>query len=165
MLDPEVLLGACKQSRYQGSGPGGQKRNRVYSGIRLVHGESGLAIECEAHRESHRNLEVALQNLRFTLALAMQLEISDPNSLAEVENDKAFREPVFRADASPRHFDFPIFMMRALYWFSKHHGHTAATAQVLGCSTSALIRFLKADKCLWMKAKEIRERHGLHPLK
>ena len=36
---------ACAQARFQGSGPGGQKRNRVYSGVRLTHEESRLTAE------------------------------------------------------------------------------------------------------------------------
>lgn len=169
-LSPEDLLRACKQSRYQGSGPGGQKRNRVYSGIRLVHEPSGLSIEADARRESRRNLEDALHRLRLELALSVSA-LPVPGAVPEgvdasgLEASPAFTSPVFRAQVSPTHADFPIFALRAVYFLDRHRGQAAAAAQAMGCTASTLARFLKTDKALWTRAREIREAHGLHPLK
>ena len=64
-LPPETLIKDCGQARFQGSGPGGQKRNRVYSGVRLTHGPSGLTAECVDSRASGRNVGEALSRLRW----------------------------------------------------------------------------------------------------
>ena len=170
-LPPNELLDACRQTRYQGSGPGGQKRNRVYSGVRLIHPESGISIEADAHRESRRNLEDALHRLRLELALsvvsASRLRNAEGGAdvAAGAEASMAFRATAFRANASPAHDDFALFALRAVYFLNQHQGRASAAAQALGCTASALTRFLKTDKTLWVKAKEIREAHGLHPLK
>jgi hypothetical protein len=68
-LPPENLLKDCGQARFQGSGPGGQKRNRVYSGVRLTHVPSGLTAECVDSRASGRNVGEALSRLRLVIAL------------------------------------------------------------------------------------------------
>jgi hypothetical protein len=159
LLPPETLLRACGQSRYQGSGPGGQKRNRVYSGIRLTHAPSGLAAEAVDSRASARNLDAALARLRLDLALSAIA----PGSNVDVTLGPG--GPAFRAGANPGHADYPLFALRALHLLNAHAGQLAPAAAALGCTASALTRFCKADKAVWAKAKAVREAYGLHPLK
>jgi hypothetical protein len=152
---PEALLGECRQSRFQGSGPGGQKRNRVYSGVRVNHSPSGLSAESVDSRASARNLGEALSRLRLALALA---------GAAGAEADPAPGVP-FRAAASPAHPDYARGALRALCLLRAHAGQLAPSAAALGCTPSALTRFLKEEKAVWAQAREIRMGHGLHPLK
>lgn len=159
-LPPEDLMRACRQARFQGSGPGGQKRNRVYSGIRLTHAESGLTAESVDGRSSHRNLLDALARLRLNMALTASLSGCGPDEAAA-----AIPGAPFRPGANPSHADFPGFALRALHRLSWSRGQIAPAAEGLGCTASALTRFLKADKAVWSRARELRERHGLHPLK
>jgi hypothetical protein len=156
-LPPEELLRACGQARFQGSGPGGQKRNRVYSGVRLTHPESGLTAESVDSRASLRNLHAALARLRMNLALSASLPGCDP---AAVQAPAAFR-----AGANPGHADFPLFVLRALHLLAWHQGQIAPAAAALDCTASALTRFFKSDKGVWAKARAIRAANGLHPLK
>lgn len=155
-LPPESLLKQCRQSRFQGSGPGGQKRNRVYSGVRLTHEDSGLTGECVDSRASGRNVGEALARLRMRLALAAAATTGG-------------RDPApgsgFRAAANPSHPDYPRFALRALLQLSGNGGQVAPAAVALACTASALTRFLKGDKAVWARAREIRTAHGLHPLK
>ncbi len=168
-LDPDALLKQCRQSRFQGSGPGGQKRNRVYSGVRLSHAASGLTGECVDSRASARNVGEALARLRLSLAL----EAIEPGSNLEGTGESAdigdlaklAEGPAFRAAANPAHADFPRFALRALYALESRRGQSAPAAAALGCTASALTRFLKADKAVWAKAREVRMAYGLHPLK
>jgi hypothetical protein len=92
-LEPAGLLRRCVQTPFQGPGPGGQKRNRVYSGVRLSHSESGLVAEASESREARRNLEGALHRLRLALALSLPLSAprdpSPPESLAPPESTQA----------------------------------------------------------------------------
>ena len=157
-LPPDDLLRRCSQARFQGSGPGGQKRNRVYSGVRLTHPESGLTAESVDSRASLRNLHAALARLRLGLALSASLPGCDPLQAAAAQ-------PSFRAGANPDHADYPAFLLRALHFLAWHGGQIAPAAAALGCSASALTRFFKADKAAWARARSIRVANGLHPLK
>jgi hypothetical protein len=152
---PEALLEECRQSRFQGSGPGGQKRNRVYSGVRVKHSPSGLTAESVDSRASARNLGEALSRLRLALALA---------GSAGADADPAPGVP-FRSGASPSHPDYARCALRALALLRAHAGQLAPAAAALGCTPSALTRFLKEEKAVWARAREIRLGHGLHPLK
>lgn len=155
-LPPESLLRQCRQSRFQGSGPGGQKRNRVYSGVRLSHDGSGLTGECVDSRASARNVGEALARLRMRMALAAADWPAAPDPAPGAD---------FRAGANPDHADYPRFALRALVLLAGNGGQIAPAATALGCTASALTRFYKADKAVWAKAREIRTANGLHPLK
>jgi hypothetical protein len=163
-LPPETLLKACRQSRFQGSGPGGQKRNRVYSGVRLTHGPSGLTGECVDSRASARNVGEALARLRLNLALAAVVPAPRNPDVTEPPADPDPGLP-FRAGCNPSHADYPRFALRALALLLGHGGQLAPAAAALGCTASALTRFLKGEKAVWAKAREIRTANGLHPLK
>jgi hypothetical protein len=159
-LSPVELLRQCRQARFQGSGPGGQKRNRVYSGVRVTHAESGLAAESVDSRASLRNLEAAVARLRMSLALsASYLDRHPDECLAEVP------QPTFRVGASASHEDYPRFLLRAMHRLAWHKGQVAAAAAALDCTASALTRFFKADKAAWARTRGIRAENGLHPLK
>lgn len=170
-LPPESLLAGCRQSRFQGSGPGGQKRNRVYSGVRLSHAASGLSAECVDSRASARNVGEALSRLRLAMALAAVP--APPPALGN--GDVTFGPPAgpadpapggpFRAGANPSHPDYARGALRALALLRGHAGQLAPAAETLGCTPSALTRFLKAEKAVWARAREIRLANGLHPLK
>jgi hypothetical protein len=163
-LPVEDLLRHCRQSRFQGSGPGGQKRNRVYSGVRVTHAGTGLTAESVDSRASLRNLHAALGRLRLNLALSAAIGDRAP------ENEPAaclaaMPQPPFRPGANPDHEDYPRLLLRALHLLAWHGGQLAPAAAALDCTASALTRFFKADKAAWTKAREIREANGLHPLK
>ncbi len=159
-LPLDDLLRRCSQARFQGSGPGGQKRNRVYSGVRLSHPESGLTAESVDSRASLRNLHAALARLRLRFALSASLPGCDPAQAAV-----GAAQPHFRAGANPDHADYPVFLLRALHFLAWHGGQITPAAAALDCTASALTRFFKADKAAWARARSIRATNGLHPLK
>ena len=49
-LDDAALLKECHQERYRASGPGGQRRNKVETAIRLHHRPTGLVAQAEEWR-------------------------------------------------------------------------------------------------------------------
>jgi len=176
-LPPESLLKQCLQARFQGSGPGGQKRNRVYSGVRLTHAGSGLSAESVDSRASARNLGEALSRLRLAIALAAvpgdavaggkgqgNAEVTQGTGESPGPVDPAPAAP-FRAAANPSHPDYARGALRALSLLRSHGGQLAPAAAALGCTPSALTRYLKEEKAVWARAREIRMANGLHPLK
>ncbi len=61
--DPKVLEKEVEWSFIRGSGPGGQHRNKVETGVRLVHEPSGITITATAARSQKRNRELAMARL------------------------------------------------------------------------------------------------------
>lgn|GEM_PF-348309 len=59
----EHLEAICEVSFVRGSGPGGQHRNKVETGVRLVHPPSGITIVATDDRSQTRNRENAFERL------------------------------------------------------------------------------------------------------
>src|SRR5688572_5352979 len=77
VLTEAQLLGQCEVDTYRASGPGGQKRNKTSSAVRLRHQPSGLIVIAEESRSQHENKAKALKRLRQALFLKLREEIGD----------------------------------------------------------------------------------------
>jgi len=161
-MPPEDLLRLTERQNFQSSGPGGQKRNRVRSAVRLKLPALELISECGEFREADRNLKKALRGLRLKLALAAAENV-ETESREEYDFAPA-RRPAFRVRVNPEHDDFPEFAFRALGALRYFRGDQKAAAAVLEVSPSALVRFLKIDKRVFARANDCRTRLGLPPL-
>lgn len=56
-------------SFFRSSGPGGQKRNKTESSVRLRHLPTGITVIATASRSQHRNKQEALEELERRLEL------------------------------------------------------------------------------------------------
>ena len=61
------LLAQCEVDTYRASGPGGQKRNKTSSAVRLRHPPTGLIVIAEESRSQHENKAKCQQRLRRAL--------------------------------------------------------------------------------------------------
>lgn len=63
----EALLAQCRVETFRSGGKGGQHQNTTDSGVRLVHGPTGVRAESRTDRSQHRNKALALERLRRKL--------------------------------------------------------------------------------------------------
>src|SRR5437762_6362191 len=71
-LTDAQLLAQCQVDTYRASGPGGQKRNKTSSAVRVRHPPSGLIVIAEESRSQHENRLRALRRLRQALYLKIR---------------------------------------------------------------------------------------------
>ena len=76
-LTDAQLLAQCEVDTYRASGPGGQKRNKTSSAVRLRHPPSGLLVIAEESRSQHENKARALRRMRQALFLKVRQEPAD----------------------------------------------------------------------------------------
>src|SRR6266566_6210167 len=74
-LSDAQLLAQCDVDTYRASGPGGQKRNKTSSAVRLRHLPSGLIVIAEESRSQHENRARALKRMRQALYLKLREEL------------------------------------------------------------------------------------------
>ena len=61
--DREALERACTMEFVRDSGPGGQHRNKRYTGVRLVHTPTGLVVMATERRSQAMNRELAYERM------------------------------------------------------------------------------------------------------
>src|ERR1700712_4838162 len=80
-LTDEQLLAQCEVDTYRASGPGGQKRNKTSSAVRLRHLPTGLLVIAEESRSQHENKAKALK--RLSRALFLDLRDAVPPTVSD----------------------------------------------------------------------------------
>jgi RF-1 domain len=160
--DDATLLAQCDVDTYRASGPGGQKRNKTESAVRLRHRPSGLSVIAEESRSQHENRDHALRRLRQQLALRVRQPVDNetvPDAL-QACIDKKGRLEVGRRDA--RYLPAAAAVLDVLLVLN---GSVADTAMRLGITTGNLSGFITADDDLMLEANRIRAALNLRPLR
>jgi len=151
-LTDQELLRQCRRDLYQASGPGGQKRNRVYSAVRLTHSPSGLAATAADSRSAQRNLTTALHRLRRRMALELRDHGRPPPTAADLR-------------LSPDHPRHPLLLAAVADALHASSFQVAPAAAALGLSTGRLVRLLARDPEAWQWVNAERQRRELPPLR
>ncbi|HEY0753498.1 MAG TPA: peptide chain release factor-like protein [Ktedonobacteraceae bacterium] len=73
--DRASLERACTIDFFIASGPGGQHRNKVESGVRLVHQASGITVTATERRSQYANREMAFERMAERLVEAQRRQI------------------------------------------------------------------------------------------
>jgi hypothetical protein len=168
-LTDEQLKAQCETDLYRASGPGGQKRNKTSSAVRLRHLPSGLIVIAEESRSQHENRARALRRLRQALFLEVRESwpperltaealAAHPAWAAAVGGDGRVR--LGRKDE--RFWPAAGVVLDVLAAVGARVGDVAG---LLGVSTGNLIDFLQTDPKLWQQANELRNRFGHKPLR
>src|SRR5438105_526670 len=82
-LTDTQLLAQCSVDTYRASGPGGQKRNKTSSAVRIRHPSSGLMVIAEESRSQHENRARALRRLRQAFFLRLRDELTPDELTAD----------------------------------------------------------------------------------
>ena len=160
--EDDRLLAECTVDAYRASGPGGQKRNKTSSAVRLRHGPSGLTVISEESRSQHANKLRALKRLRMTLAL----EIREPI-------EESWEPPALYAKyqtatgglaISHRNPEYPPLVAAVLDVVAAREGRLKEAALLLSLTTGQLSKFIVSDGKVLAAVNRIRRQAGLRPL-
>jgi hypothetical protein len=163
LLTDDQLLAQCEVDTYRASGPGGQKRNKTSSAVRLRHPPSGLLVIAEESRSQHENKAKALRRLRR--ALYLDLRESTLESPAEHPEFAPARDADGRLHLSARDPRFWPAAGVVLDVLAAVEARVGDAAELLGTTTGNLVDFLQADPRLWQAANQLRARAGQKPLR
>jgi RF-1 domain len=160
-LDPDQLAAQCDIRRTRRSGPGGQNRNKVETAVVLVHRPSGIEAEASERRSQAENLRNALFRLRLKLALKIRrpVEADESPSLLWRSRCRGGRIVV-----SAEHDDFPAILAEALDVLAAHALDLKPSSAALGCTSSQLLKLLRAEPRALLLVNDRRRSAGLHAL-
>jgi hypothetical protein len=163
-LSDAQLLAQCEVDTYRASGPGGQKRNKTSSAVRLRHLPSGLMVIAEESRSQHENRARGLRRMRQALYLKIREELPPeartPEALARRPDygparDGAGRLHLGRKD--PRYWPAVGVVLDVL---QAVEARVAEAAEALGITTGNLVDFLSSDDKVWEQVNHLRARFG-----
>jgi hypothetical protein len=167
-LKDEQLLAQCELDTYRASGPGGQKRNKTSSAVRLRHPPSGLIVIAEESRSQHENRARALRRLRQALYLKVRNELPaeslQPGAATAQDGFQEARTADGRLALGHKDARFWPAAGVALDVLSAAGAQVSTAACALGVSTANFIHFLATDPKVWEQANILRTRFGLKPL-
>ena len=150
-LPDAELLTLCRTDRFRGTGPGGQKRNKTESAVRVTHLATGISAASDETRSQTTNRLLALRRLRREIAGQCRAQ---PPATPETTPCPSLRDPLY-----------PCWLAAVLDALEAHEGRVSDAAARLGTSTGRLVRDLANDSQLWQQANACRRRFGLAPLR
>lgn len=154
-MSDDDLLRACEEQRYKASGPGGQRRNKVETAVRLRHGATGVTVQASESRSLAENRTSAVRRLRERIAFDVRAPFDPAGNQAPSELREARKGESLAI--STRHATYPIVAAVALDALQACEGSYARAADALGISTSQLLKFLRRDAELWRAAEQLRK--------
>jgi hypothetical protein len=172
--DDSQLLAQCEVDTYRASGPGGQKRNKTSSAVRLRHLPSGLIVISEDSRSQHENKAKALRRLRRQFVLKLREPVLD--GVGEHPAIAAIREGDAFSGSESRHsgrFHVPS-AKDPRYWpavaivldvLETCGAQVSEAAKRLDTSTANLLSLLELEPRAWDEANILRRKFGQKPLR
>lgn len=155
-LTDAQLLAQCAVDTYRASGPGGQKRNKTDSAVRLRHLPSGLSVIAEESRSQHENKARALRRLRERFHVQLRLPLPEPVAGQPLD------VPLKVGRKDERFWPLVALVLDAL---AEAQGQVSTVAERLGVSTGQLIDFLQREDSIWAQANQMRMQFGHKPLR
>ncbi|SMP76355.1 RF-1 domain-containing protein [Neorhodopirellula lusitana] len=183
VIPVEDLLPLCEFRTQSRSGPGGQHRNRTASGVFITYRPAEITAEATEQRNQHRNRSVAVQRLRFVLAVSLRsvspleaslsgaspVEASSVGGLVQTPDplERAVRQAYHKssmklADDNERK---PGLLAMLLNDVHVAGGQPSLVAPLWAVSTSRIVACLRSHGPAWALVNRIRSHHGRPPLR
>ena len=174
VIDVDDLVGQCTFRTQTRSGPGGQHRNRTASGVFVAyHADelpTGITAEATEQRNQHRNRTVAIQRLRYVMAVSVRTAsmLASPSqnltsNPLESELHRKYQGSALKlADDNP---DKPGLLALVLNDMHLAGGQPSLVVSHWQVSTSRLVGLLKSHGAAWTLVNRIRAHHGRLPLR
>ncbi|MDD7986728.1 peptide chain release factor-like protein [Lentisphaera marina] len=150
LLGDEDLLNLCSQDFFKASGPGGQKKNKTSSAVRLIHKESGIQASASEDRQQSVNKKRALRRLRLELALQIREDFSPWKGEWNMNEKNDL---------------YAVLVATLIDGLEECNYQVSDLSKKLSLSTSALIKVLHKSQIVWRFVNEQRQKRNLKALK
>ena len=156
----ERLLTECEIQRYRAPGPGGQKRNKTDSAVRLHHRPSALAVTATESRSQHDNKRKALVRLRTQIAVTARLPPRDT-----VEWPSGIQPTGGTLRVRPNNPAIHGLLALLLDDLQASQGRLSELASRWQVSSSSGVRLLASVPAAWTEANRLRAEFNRKPLR
>jgi RF-1 domain len=164
-LNDGELLAQCELDTYRASGPGGQKRNKTSSAVRIRHPPSGLIVIAEESRSQHENRERGLRRLRQAFYLKLREPIPSAGTPATLPAIQECRTGAGRLVVGKKDQRLWPAVGILLDVLEARQARVSEAAELLEISTANLIEFLGLHPKVWEQVQHMRGRFGLKQLR
>jgi hypothetical protein len=161
-LETERLLQECERRFQRRSGPGGQHRNKVATGVVLVHRPTGIRAEATERRSQVENQQEAVRRLRIGLALAVRC-LRDGDGPVSQHWQERCRSG--RMEISTGHHHFPALLAELLDEIDAADYDLHVAAERFGVSASQVVKCLKLEPRAFQLVNGNRQQRNLRPLR
>lgn len=158
-LDCESLKKVCTQKSFKASGPGGQHRNKIETGIMWTHIPTGITAQAAERREQHINSHMAFKRLRLNLALKHRTPFVQPQALWKTRVNHG------RVTCSVDHDHYASLLADVLDAHEHFEGDLKKCAQIFDITVSQLVKFVGRSRLALAHLNQQRQSRGLHPLR
>ena len=149
-LNDEELIKLCNIDFFKATGPGGQKKNKTESAVRLTLKENGITASASEERQQSVNRTRALKRLRLQIAFELR---------------EAAQKWTGQWNMNPKNSEYPKFAGCLLDNLIENDWQVSSAASNLDISTGQLIKTLAKDDTLWQYVNKERQRAGHKVLK
>ena len=160
-LTPHRLAEQCSWETFRGPGPGGQKRNKTSSAVRVTHLPTGISAVATESRSQQRNRQAAFGRLRRRLAFELREHL--PSGTSGLDLRQTLGESG-KLRVSLNDETYPSLIGKVLDMLSASGGSISEAAAAGGITTGRLVRFLQRDEELLAVVNRLRRGGGLRQL-
>ena len=149
-LSDEELIKLCKIDFFKATGPGGQKKNKTESAVRLTLNEPQVTASASEDRQQSVNRARALKRLRLQIALEWREEFQPWDD---------------QWDMNPKNPRYPLFAAFLIDALDDSDWQVSTAAQNAGVSTGKFIKLLSRSDQLWQYVNQQRQKKNLKSLR